>query len=465
MAAPLARFGMVGLGTMGRSLLLNILDHGYPVSGLDTDPEKVRRFNEETAAKGGRAFTDAKEFVASLQPPRTIMMLVPAGAPVDSVIANLRPLLEKDDFLIDGGNSFFRDTERRTAELESSGLGFIGIGVSGGEAGARTGPSMMAGGTAASYGHVQQVLEAVAARSPEGRPCVARLGPGGAGHYVKMVHNGIEYGMMQLLAEAYDLMRRGHGLSMPEAADFFASLDDGEMGGFLVEIAAQVLRVKDDLGDGWLVDKILDQAKQKGTGKWTSQEAMDLGIPIPTIDAAVSARQISALRADRLRAEGLAPRTVSTTPFDANALRNGLKRGFLACYAQGFSLLRAAATEHNYGFDLEACASVWRAGCIIRSALIGPLQEALRNGDLPNVLLSPVITKPGDDDALRAVVSAGVQSQVPLPCFSASLAYVDGLFTGRLPANFIQAQRDFFGAHTYERTDQPGTFHSTWGQA
>lgn len=461
-------FGMVGLGTMGRNLALNIADHGYSVLGLATSEEKAKRFAELAEERPMSGSWSPQDFIARLEKPRIVMTLVPAGEPVDAVIAALSPYMEPGDFFIEGGNSYFKDTERRNAELAEKGLGFIGIGVSGGEEGARLGPSMMAGGTAQSYDRVKPILEAIAAKY-NGDPCVALLGKGGAGHYVKMVHNGIEYGLMQLIAEAYDLLHRGSGMSNKEIADLFAKWTEGPFGGFLTLITSQVLRIKDEESGQDLVDLVLDKAKQKGTGKWTSQDALDLGIPIPTIDAAVSARQISALKDERVRAQqsiGRDVRGAPPTPEWLTSVEHALHLAFLITYAQGISLLKAASVEHGMEIDLERSALVWRAGCIIRSNLLEPIRAALAaDSNLDNLLVAssfqPVVFE--GDGALVDLVTSAIHSGVPVPCFSASLAYLDGYRTGRLPANLIQAQRDYFGAHTYERTDREGAFHTLWG--
>ncbi len=470
MADGNARFGMVGLGTMGRALLLNIAEHGFSVVGLDTDQAKADAFTNDVAAHGGKGYSDAKAFVAALEPPRTIMFLVPAGPPVDSVIASLAPLLEKGDFLIDGGNSYFKDTERRALELQKDGLGFIGLGVSGGEEGARHGPSMMAGGDPVNYARVQPLLEAVAAKA-DGQPCVKLLGPRSAGHYVKMVHNGIEYGIMQLLAETYDMLHRGVGLSNKEMADVFESWNKTEIGGFLIQIASDVLRTPDPDTGKDLVDFVNDKAKQKGTGKWTSQEAMDLGVSLPTVDAAVAARELSGIKEERERAEAILGKPQGAIKGNAQllaSLEQALYVAMVATYAQGFAMLKAASTEHQFNIKLGDVAAVWRAGCIIRSGLLPGFMAAFeRNPSLDNLMVDPDIAPQvlAKEEQLRQVARFAIDTGIPAPAYSASLSYLDGYRTGRLPANFIQAQRDFFGAHTYERTDKPGSFHTHWGQS
>ena len=458
---------MIGLGTMGRNLALNIADHGYSVLGLARSEEKAQQFAAYAEGRKLSGVADNQQFIAMLEKPRVVMTLVPAGEAVDEVIAELSQYMEPGDFFIEGGNSHYRDTERRAKELAKKGLGFIGIGVSGGEKGARVGPSMMAGGTAESYLRVQPILEAVAAKY-DGDPCVALLGKGGAGHYVKMVHNGIEYGLMQLIAEAYDLLHRGGGLSNQAISDLFEKWTDGPFGGFLTQITADVLKVKDESGQD-LVDLVLDKAKQKGTGKWTSQDALDLGIPIPTIDAAVSARQMSGLKDERVRAQQSIGRDVrgsTATPDDIRQVEEALHLAFLITYAQGISLLKAASLEHGMEIDLEGSARVWRAGCIIRAKLLEPIRDALNQvGGVDNLLVAPTFQSVvfSGHAELAGLVIKGASLGIPTPCLSASLAYLEGYRTARLPANLIQAQRDYFGAHTYERTDKEGSFHTEWG--
>ncbi|HWA81905.1 MAG TPA: NADP-dependent phosphogluconate dehydrogenase [Fimbriimonadaceae bacterium] len=475
MSEQLYDFGMVGLGTMGRSLLLNMADHGAAVAGLDTDPAKAAALKSEGAGKPVEGVTDPKAFVALLRKPRAIMLLVPAGGPVDAVMNELSPLLEEGDILIDGGNSYFKDTDRRFKEMAAKKLEFLGVGVSGGEEGARHGPSMMPGGTPQAYGRVKELLESVAAKY-QGEPCVALMGPGSAGHYVKMVHNGIEYGIMQLIAESYDFMRRGLGMGNEECRDTFAKWNEGILQSFLVEITATVLgRIE---GDKHLVDLISDKAKQKGTGKWTSQDAMDVGVPLPTIDAAVAARELSGLKDERVQVSGQVDasgdRPVQDMFMDITAARgktkgdamerlgSALHAAILLTYAQGFAQLHAASAEYEFGLNLETVSKVWRAGCIIRSASLEDIRAAFqKNPNLPNLLLDPVFVKRIAVNALRAAALNGVVMGIPSPAFAASLAYYDGYRSANLPANLIQAQRDYFGAHTYERIDKPGVFHTS----
>jgi len=461
-------FGMVGLGTMGRALLLNMADHGFAVAGLDTDSGKVDALHSEGSGKPVKGFTDAAQFVASIRKPRAIMMLVPAGPPVDSVIHSLTAHLESDDFLIDGGNSYFKDTERRAKELTQQGLGFIGMGVSGGESGARHGPSMMPGGTPENYERIKPILEAVAAKF-EGEPCVALMGSGSAGHYVKTVHNGIEYAVMQLISEIYDVMKRALAMSNEEIALVFSDWNDAELQSFLVQITTTVLRYKDEKTGEDLVDLISDKAKQKGTGKWTSQDAMDLGSPIPTIDVAVAAREMSGLKSERVEAAKILKPSWTNFPYPKNDaisdLRSGLYAAMLISYAQGLALLKEASHEYGFGTDLQTVAKVWRAGCIIRSRSLETIRAAYEaNPELANLLVDPAISAIvlEHEGGLRRAVLGAIQASIPVPSLSASIAYLDGYRSERLPANLIQGQRDLFGAHTYERLDAEGSFHTHW---
>jgi 6-phosphogluconate dehydrogenase len=396
------------------------------------------------------------------------MMLVPAGDPVDAVIDNLLPMLEEGDLLIDGGNSHFVDTDRRAKQLRERGLAYLGVGVSGGAEGARRGPSLMPGGPRSAYDRVQGILEGAAAKV-NGDPCVAYLGPGSAGHYVKMVHNGIEYGLMQLIAEVYDLMKRGLGMGTAARAEVFEEWSQGLLSGFLMEITAEILAYKEQGASEPLVERILDAAEQKGTGRWTSQSAMDLGVPIPTMDVAVAMRNLSALKGARGRMseryEGETPCIPGERDPDLAKLRGALYACMILTYAQGMDLLGVAAGEHGYGLDLETVARIWRGGCIIRSALLEPIRSAYqRRPDLDHLLLDPGLASVvrahlGD---VRSVVAGAASTGIPAPAMMASLSYLDSFRSDRLPANLIQAQRDYFGAHTYERVDKSGTFHTEW---
>ncbi|MBC2839450.1 NADP-dependent phosphogluconate dehydrogenase [Robiginitalea sp. SC105] len=461
-------FGLIGLGVMGRNFILNVADNGFSALGYDLDPGQVEALKEE----GGdlekvNATGSLEEFVHGLATPRKIMLLVPAGPIVDSVIEDLLPLVSEGDLIIDGGNSFFRDTDRREAYLKEKKIHFFGAGVSGGAEGARKGPSLMPGGDREAYGEVRPIFEAVAAQF-EGTPCVAYLGPKSAGNYVKMVHNGIEYGLMQLTAEVYDLLRRAGGLGNAEIREVFARWNQGRLQSFLVEITSEILGKKDDLDSGDLIDKILDQGKQKGTGKWTSQNAMDLGIPVPTIDIAVSMRAISAFKADRLRADGLFDRPAGKAPDRETLVRDceaALYFGFLLTYAQGLHQLAEASETYGYELELATVARIWRAGCIIRAALLEAISMAYeQEPSLVNLVFSQTFRSPLRETVApaRNVVALGVASGIPLPGLSSALSYFDSYTTGRLPMNLVQAQRDFFGSHTYQRTDREGTFHTDW---
>ncbi len=456
---------MIGLGTMGRNFLLNIAEHGISGVGFDLDAGKREMLLKEGVGMHVDVGSDMVDFIAKLESPRNIMMLVPAGPIVDSVIADLLPHLEKDDLIIDGGNSHFTDTDRRITELDSKGVGFMGIGVSGGEEGARHGASIMPGGRRDFYDRVETTLQAVSAKV-NGEPCVAYMGDGSAGHFVKMVHNGIEYGMMQLISEVYDYMKRVLGMSDDEISKTFGEWNNGELNSFLIEITATVLAKNDTETNKPLVEMILDTAGQKGTGKWTSQAAMDLGVPVPTIDSAVSMRQISAQK--KLRSEislkfeqDLTAHHSTLAPVD---LEGALLCGFLLTYAQGLSLLTQASVEKSFGTDIGETAKIWRGGCIIRSASLVEIREAYsRNPQLQSLLLDDKIAAKinGHSFALRKMVSACVGHGIPAMCLSSALAYFESFRTERLAANLIQAQRDFFGAHTYQRTDKEGTFHTS----
>ncbi len=461
-------FGLIGLGVMGRNFILNVADKGFSAYGHDLDGEKVNALKDE----GGdlskvNASTNIKTFVNSLKPPRKIMMLVPAGKIVDSVIESLLPHIDQGDILIDGGNSFFTDTDRREAYLETKGFYFFGAGVSGGAKGARLGPSIMPGGSKSAYKSVQPIFEAVSAKY-QGEPCVAYLGPKSAGNYVKMVHNGIEYGLMQLTSEVYDLLKKSGNLTNDELHKLFKKWNEGRLQSFLIEISSEIFAQKDDLGGGRLVDKILDKAKQKGTGKWTSQNAMDLGIPIPTIDIAVSMREISALKEERIQADKVYDRP-EVRAMDKNKLEKlaeeALYFSFIITYAQGLHLLADASKEYGYDLDIAIIAKIWRAGCIIRAGLLDDITKAFKDDpSIPNLLLSPRFVEKVQNtvSSTRELVSYAAKNGIPLPGLSNSLCYFDAYTSTHLPLNLIQAQRDYFGSHTYERTDVEGVFHMEW---
>jgi 6-phosphogluconate dehydrogenase len=462
--------GMVGLGVMGRNLALNMEEKGFSVAAYDAWPEPVERFLRDAAGKDVAGYKDIPSFMAGLRRPRRIVMLVKAGEVVDKTIAALRPYLEPGDVLVDAGNEHFTSTERRVKELASTGILYFGMGVSGGEEGARHGPSMMPGGAPEGYARLRDVLEAIAAKDPDGLPCVTHCGPGGAGHYVKMVHNGIEYGDMQLIAEAYDVLRTLGGLSNEELAGVFAEWNQGELQSFLIEITAQILRKKDPEGKGELVDWILDATAMKGTGKWTVQDAADLGAPIPTIATSVDARMISARKDDRVALSKLLPGpTPAASSSDRKQLvedvRAALYSAKTCSYAQGLHLLRVAGEARGWGFDLGELARIWQAGCIIRARFLRFIKAAYdADPKLIHLLAAPFFR---DELAprqagWRRVVAACAEQGLPLLTTGASLGYYDMVRRARLPANLTQAQRDFFGAHTYKRIDRDGDFHTEW---
>ena len=461
-------FGLVGLGVMGRNFILNVADNGFSAYGYDLDPGQVAALIEEggNTAKVN-ATSDIQSFVHSLAQPRKIMLLVPAGKIVDAVIENLLPHLDRGDIVIDGGNSYFTDTDRREAYLSSKGINFFGAGVSGGAKGARIGPSIMPGGSESAYRDVQPVFEAVAAKFGD-EPCVAYLGPKSAGNYVKMVHNGIEYGLMQLTSEIYDVLKKSAGFNNDELHALYASWNNGRLQSFLVEISSEIFLRKEEGDDDRLIDLILDKAKQKGTGKWTSQNAMDLGIPIPTIDISVSMREISALKEDRLEAEERYPKSAPDQiekEVVGEMAEKALYFAFIVTYAQGMHQLAEASKEYEYQLNLATIAKIWRAGCIIRAALLEDIAQAFSSDEsLTNLLLSDRF-KPKVDDtiaAARDLLVYAVKNRIPMPGLSNSITYFDSFTSGRLPLNLIQAQRDYFGSHTYERLDKEGVFHTEW---
>jgi 6-phosphogluconate dehydrogenase len=464
------KMGVVGLGVMGASLARNIEGKGFPVVGYDLDAAKAKAFLEGPARGKAIAGADRPEkLMEMLERPRRVLFMVPAGPPVDSVIAHLRPHLEEGDILIDGGNSHFTDTDRRSDDLARSGFRFVGAGVSGGEEGALLGPAIMPGGPDEAWVALAPIFRAIAAKAAEdGEPCVDYMGPRGAGHYVKMVHNGIEYGDMQLIAETYDLLHRGAGLSAADLANVFAEWNDGELKSYLIEITARVFQRIDEQTGKPLVDVILDEAQQKGTGKWMSQNAFDVGAPIPTVNAAVEARILSALKTERVAASKVL-RGPGVTTADRgrliDAARQALYASKITSYAQGMALLRIASNEYGYGIDPGTVAKIWRAGCIIRASLLSDIRSAFaRDRQLVNLLLDSAFRDAIGDrqDGWRNFVQAAVGLGIPVPAMSASLAYYDSYRSERLPADLTQAQRDFFGAHTYRRIDRDGVFHTEW---
>lgn len=457
-------FGLIGLGVMGKNFILNVADHGFSAMGYDLDQEKVDALIAEGDSEKVSATTELSSFLNQLALPRKIMLLVPAGKPVDAVIENLKPHLTKGDIIIDGGNSFYTDTDRRFEYLAKEGIHFFGSGVSGGAKGARRGPSIMPGGDKAAYQHIKPIFEAASAKV-NGEPCVAHLGNGSAGNYVKMVHNGIEYGLMQLISEAYDLMKNSVGMSNAEMKKVFEEWNASELGSFLVEITADILGKKDDEASGELVDAILDKAKQKGTGKWTSQNAMDLGIPIPTIDAAVRMREVSSFKDLRVEAAKLYPKSDESVDLSVKDIKEGLYLAYIITYAQGLQQLTEASKEYNYDLDLEVIAKIWRGGCIIRAVFLEEIRQAYaRDPKLPNLLMDGEVSSVVKPliQSLEKTCAAGMKQGIPVSAFAASLNYFNAFRSDRLPLNLIQAQRDHFGSHTYERLDKPGIFHTEW---
>ncbi len=461
-------FGMIGLGTMGRSLLLNMADHGYAVAGLDKDASKVASLNTEGKDQEVQGFSDAKEFVQSLTKPRAIMMLVPAGNIVDAVIAEMTPLLDKGDILIDGGNSHFTDTNRRVDELEAMGLHFFGTGVSGGEEGARRGPSMMPGGDKEAYNVMKPIFEAIAAKV-DGEPCVTYIGPGASGHFVKMVHNGIEYGLMQLIAETYQIMKTGLKMDNDAIGEVFTKWNEGRLKSFLIDITKDIFAFKAPGTDHLLLDDIKDEAKAKGTGKWTSQVAMDLQAPIPTVDTAVSMRDLSKYKS--LREQAAAVYSKDEVQLNANrdefltALEQAFYFSMIITYAQGMHLLALASAEYNYNLQLDQIAKIWRGGCIIRSEFLKDIYNAHQGkSGLQHLLLDWHVEQEVKDAApgARKVISAVISAGIAAPAFASSLSYFDNFRTARMPSNLTQAQRDYFGAHTYELIGKEGVFHTQW---
>jgi 6-phosphogluconate dehydrogenase len=462
-----ANFGMLGLGVMGHMLALNMERNGFRVAGYDLDPEKVKAFGTQHPGKNLVACSTQDELLSVLESPRRIMIMVPAGV-VDAAIAGIQDDLEPGDLLIDGGNTFFKETDRRSGELEAKGIVYIGTGVSGGENGALWGPAIMPGGQPEAWALVKPIFESIAAKV-DGEPCVAYMGPRGAGHYVKMVHNGIEYGDMQLIAEAYDLMHRGLGMSNAELHRVFSDWNAGELESYLIEITADIFTKEDPETGQAVLDLILDEAKQKGTGKWTSQDALDLGAPTPTINAAVESRIVSGLKEERVAASsvlhGPQPGIDSDKDEVIGWVRDALYAAKICSYAQGFGLMRQASEEYGYDLQYGEIARIWRGGCIIRARFLEDIRGAFqRDPALPNLMVDPEFAQEMNErqGALRKVVALAAHNGIPALAFSAALAYYDAYRTARLPANLTQAQRDYFGAHTYRRLDKEGTFHTQW---
>jgi 6-phosphogluconate dehydrogenase len=465
-----AAIGVIGLAVMGRNLALNIESRGYTVAVYNRSRAKT---DEMLAEFPGRKLMHAyslQQFVDSLVKPRRVLLMVKAGEATDATIAQLKPLLEPGDVLIDGGNTHFTDTIRRSEDLAKAGLHFIGTGVSGGEEGALTGPSIMPGGPRDAYDLVAPILMEIAAKAPDGEPCVAYMGPGGAGHFVKMVHNGIEYGDMQLIAESYAVLKQVARLSNAQLAQVYAQWNAGELDSYLIDITSKVLRKRDEETGRDLVDVILDRAAQKGTGKWTSQNALDLSVPLQLITEAVFARVLSSLKAERVAASKVlvGPQALPLAGDGAafiEAVRRALYFSKVISYAQGFAQLRAASQEYGWNLEYGTIAKIFRAGCIIRARFLQTIVDAYRNNPaLANLLLDPYFRHISENyqSALREVVTTAIAAGVPVPAFSSAIAYFDGYRSERLPANLIQAQRDFFGAHTFERIDREGSFHAHW---
>ena len=466
-----ADIGLIGLAVMGENLVLNMERNGYTVAVYNRTVEKVDNFmNARGKGKNFIGAHSVEEFIASLERPRKVMMLVKAGAPVDSFIEILLPHLEEGDIIIDGGNSHFPDTIRRTAYVESKGMLFIGTGVSGGEEGALMGPSIMPGGSAAAWPHVKQIFQDISAKVEDGSPCCDWVGVDGAGHFVKMVHNGIEYGDMQLISEAYNLMKNLLGMTADEMHDVFEEWNKGDLDSYLMEISRDILGYKDEDGEA-LVEKILDTAGQKGTGKWTGVEALNLGIPLTLIGESVFARGLSALKDERVAASkvlsGPEPEFHGDRKLFLNEIKSALYASKIVSYAQGYTLMKEAAKEYNWDLNYGNIALLWRGGCIIRSVFLAKIKDAFdSNPDLPNLLLDSFFKEKVEaaQNGWRKVVATALVNGIPVPAFTTALNYFDGYRSARLPANMLQAQRDYFGAHTYERIDKPRGefFHTNW---
>ncbi|WP_332633509.1 NADP-dependent phosphogluconate dehydrogenase [Halalkalibacter flavus] len=464
------QIGVIGLAVMGKNLALNIESRGYSVSVFNRSIEKTEEFiKNEAAGKNFFGATSIEEFVNSLEKPRKILLMVKAGGPTDATIDSLKPYLEKGDILIDGGNTFFEDTIRRNNALDETGIHFIGTGVSGGEEGALKGPSIMPGGQKEAYELVEPIFKAISAKVDDDA-CCTYIGPNGAGHYVKMVHNGIEYGDMQLISEAYFILKNILGLRAQELHEVFAEWNKGELDSYLIEITADIFTKLDEETGKPLVDVILDTAGQKGTGKWTSQNALDLGVPLPIITESVFARYISAMKEERVRASKLL-RGPDEKSFEGKkeelieAVRKALYMSKIVSYAQGFAQMRAASEEYDWNLRYGDIAMIFRGGCIIRAQFLQKIKEAYdRDSELPNLLLDPYFKEIVENyqASLRQVISLAVEAGIPVPSFASAIAYYDSYRTETLPANLLQAQRDYFGAHTYQRVDKEGVFHTNW---
>ncbi|MWB95437.1 NADP-dependent phosphogluconate dehydrogenase [Flavobacterium sp. GA093] len=458
------KLGMIGLGTMGRNLLLNMADKGFSVTGYDKNQTMIDKLEEDGKNHNLEGFSDIEKFIDSLDTPRTLILLVPAGPIVDSVIAELKPLLSKGDIIIDSGNSHFSDTNRRAAELEKEGLHFFGMGISGGEEGARFGPSMMPGGDKNAYNVMKDIFEAIAAKV-NGDPCVTYIGPGASGHFVKMVHNGIEYAIMQLLAESYGIMKNGLGYSNAEIHTVFKKWNEGKLQSFLLEITTDIFPVKDTETPNDLLDMIKDEARSKGTGKWTSEVSMELQLPVPTINEAVTNRDLSKYKALRVSLEEAFGKKDTKIDISVDDLEDAFYFAMISAYAQGLHLLVQASKEYGYELQLHEIAKIWRGGCIIRATFLADIYQAYSNNNALEHLFGDSniqqIIK-GTLSGTRKTVAACVGAGVGIPAFASTLTYFDNITSARMPSNLIQAQRDFFGAHTFERIDKEGVFHADW---
>lgn len=460
------KLGMIGLGTMGRNLLLNMADKGFSVTGYDKDQKMISKLEEEGKQHNLVGYNDIEAFIESLQTPRTLILLVPAGPIVDSVIAELKPLLSKGDIIIDSGNSHFTDTNRRVDELEKDGLHFFGMGISGGEEGARFGPSMMPGGDKQAYNVVKEVFDAVAAKVGSD-PCVTYIGPGASGHFVKMVHNGIEYAIMELIAEVYGVLKNGLGYSNDEIYKVFKKWNEGRLQSFLLEITAEIFVFKDTETQSDLLDQIKDEARSKGTGKWTSEVSMELQLPVPTINEAVSNRDLSKFKKLRVSLEEAFGKKDGKIAVTVDELENAFYFSMISAYGQGLHLLVQASKEYQYDLQLQEIAKIWRGGCIIRAKFLEDIYQAYDNNTSLEHLFGDAgiqeiikTTLPGTRKTISECINAGVG----IPAFASTLTYFDTITTGRMPSNLIQAQRDFFGAHTFERVDKDGVFHADWNK-
>jgi 6-phosphogluconate dehydrogenase len=460
------KLGMIGLGTMGRNLLLNMADKGFSVTGYDKDRKMISKLEEEGKTHNLEGFDDIESFIASLQTPRTLILLVPAGPIVDSVIAELKPLLSKGDIIIDSGNSHFTDTNRRVDELEKDGLHFFGMGISGGEEGARFGPSMMPGGDKQAYNVVKDVFDAVAAKVGTD-PCVTYIGPGASGHFVKMVHNGIEYAIMELIAEVYGILKNGLGYSNDDIYKVFKKWNEGRLQSFLLEITAEIFVFKDTETQNDLLDQIKDEARSKGTGKWTSEVSMELQLPIPTINEAVSNRDLSKFKKLRVSLEEAFGKKDTKIAVTIEELEDAFYFSMISAYAQGMHLLVQASKEYQYDLQLQEIAKIWRGGCIIRAKFLEDIYQAYdKNNALEHLFGDAGIQNiiKGTLTGTRKTISACINSGLGIPAFASTLTYFDTITTARMPSNLIQAQRDFFGAHTFERIDKDGVFHADWNK-